>query len=75
MVGEVRLTRGVQPRNGGHQVVVDPEAAHRVVGGRVDTHRYRVRVFARYPFVHLEQVAVAVFDGFFAVAVDGIGEV
>src|SRR5690606_25609636 len=46
----------------GHQVVVDPQAAHRVVGGGVDAHRHFVGVLVGDPLVHLEQVPVAVGD-------------
>ena len=62
VVGEVGLAQGVQARDGGHQVVVDPEAAHGVVGRRVDPHRRLVRVFAGDLAVHGKQVAVALAD-------------
>jgi hypothetical protein len=75
MVGEVRLTKGIEPRDAGHQVVVDPEAAHRVVGRGVDAHRHRVGVLAGDALVHVEQVAVALSHGVLAVAADGIGEI
>ena len=39
VVREVGLAEHVQPRDGAHQVVVHPQAAHRVVDGRVDPHR------------------------------------
>ena len=75
MIGEVRLAEGVQTRHRGHEVVVDPQAAHRVVGGGVDAHRRVVRVLAGDALVHLEQVAVALPNGLLAVACDRRSEV
>ncbi len=46
VVGEVRLAEHEQPGEVAHQVVVDPEPAHRVVDRGVDAHRHAVRVFA-----------------------------
>ena len=59
VVGEVRLAEHEQAGDGAHQVVVHPQAAHRVVDGGVDAHRHLVRVLAGDPLVHVEQVAVA----------------
>ena len=59
VVGEVRLADRVQPRDRRHQVVVDPQPAHRVVRGGVDAHRHAVGVLAGDALVHLEEVAVA----------------
>ena len=56
VVAEVGLTGAVQTGDGGHQLVVDPQATHRVVAGRVDAHRHFVRVLAGDALVHLEQV-------------------
>ena len=58
-----------------HQVVVDPQPAHRVVHGRVDPHRHLVRVLVGDPLVHLEEVAVLRLDGLAAEPLDGVGEV
>jgi len=62
-------------RNGGHQVVVHPKAAHSVVDGRVDAHRLLVRIFAGDALVHVDQVAVALFDDVLAQAVDGVAKI
>ena len=75
MVGEVGLPRAVQAGDGRHQLVVDPEPAHRVVRRRVDPHRRAVRVLAGDPLVHLEQVPVALPHDVLAEAADGVGEV
>ena len=65
----------VQARHGGHQLVVDPEPAHRVVRRRVDPHRDRVRVLAGDPLVHLEEVPVALRHDVLPEAADRLGEV
>ena len=51
-----------EPGHVAHQVVVDPEPAHRVVDRGVDPHRHAVRVLAGDALVHLEEVAVALLD-------------
>ena len=75
VVGEVGLAGDEQAGDRGLQVVVDPQAAHHVVHGRVDPHRDLVGVLARDPGVHVEEVAVLVLDGLAAEALDGLGEV
>src|SRR5205823_2907304 len=42
----------------GHQVVIDPQAAHGVVRRGKDAHRHFVRIFARDALVHFKQVAI-----------------
>ena len=75
VVGEVGLAGAVQAGDRGHQLVVDPQPAHRVVAGRVDAHRRLVRVLVGDALVHLEQVAVALLDDVLAETVDRLGEV
>ncbi len=75
MVREVGFADDKQAGNGALQVVVDPQAAHGVVGGRVDAHGHLVGIFAGDVLVHVEQVAVAVDDDFLAQALDGVLEV
>ena len=75
VVGEVRLADRVQPGDRGHQVVVDPQAAHRVVGRGVDAHRHAVRVVAGDARVHLEEVPVAGADDRLAEPPDRLREV
>ncbi len=75
VVGEVGLTDREQARDGGLEVVVDPQPAHRVVHGRVDPHRHLVRILVGDPLVHVEEVAVPGLDGLAAHALDGVGEV
>ena len=62
LVGEVRLAEHEQPGQVAHQVVVDPQPAHRVVDGGIDAHRHDVRVLVGDALVHLEEVAVALLD-------------
>ena len=75
MVGEVGLAQREQAGDGGHQVVVHPQAAHRVMDGRVDPHRAGVGVLARDHLVHLEEVAVALADRVHAEPLDGVAQV
>ena len=58
-----------------HQVVVHPQAAHRVMDGRINAHRHFVGIFVGDALVHLEQVAVALADRVDAQALDGVGEI
>lgn len=75
MVGEVGLADGEEAGQGGLEVVVDPQAAHRVVHGGVDPHGDLVRVLRGDPLVHLEEVAVLLGDLVPAHAADGVREV
>jgi len=59
VVGEVGLSGDVEARDVGLQVVVHPQATHRVVHGGVDAHGDLVGVVPGDALVHLEQVAVA----------------
>ena len=62
VIREVRLAEDVQAGHVAHQVVVDPEAAHRVMDGGVDAHRHLVGVLVRDLLVHVEEVAVLLLD-------------
>ena len=73
VVGEVRLAEHEQAGQVAHQVVVDPQPAHRVVDGGVDAHRHLVRVLVGDALVHLEEVAVALLDHVLAEALDRLG--
>ena len=75
VIGEVGLARGIQTGDGGLKFVVDPQSAHRVVRGRVDAHRHVIGVLAGDALVHLEEVAVALFDHVAAETIDRIAEV
>jgi hypothetical protein len=75
VIGEVRLANHVQARDRAHQVVVDPQSAHRVVRGRKDAHRDLVRVLVSDALIHLEQVAVLLLNGAAAEPLDGIAEI
>src|SRR5688500_11322284 len=75
VVGEVGLADDVEPGDRALQVVVHPQAAHRVVGRGVDPHRHVVGVLAGDALVHLEEVAVALRDHRLAEPLDGAREV
>ena len=63
VIGEIGFTNDEETIDVAHQVVVDPEPAHRVVRGGVDAHRNFVGIFTRDALVHLEKVSVFRFDG------------
>ena len=65
MVGEVRLTRCEQTRNGCLQVVINPDTTHGVVHRRIDLHWRFVRVVVGNLLIHLEEVTVFVAHHFF----------
>ena len=75
VIGEVGFAQNEQARQVAHQVVIHPQAAHRVMHRRVDAHRHSVGVLAGDALVHLEEIAVALADDFFAEPLDGIAEV
>jgi hypothetical protein len=58
MVGEVGFTGDIEPRNARLEVVVDPQAAHRVMHCWIDPHRRLVGILACDLGIHLEEVAV-----------------
>ncbi len=75
VVGEVRLAQHEQAGDVAHQVVVHPQAAHRVMDRRVDAHRRLVGVLVRDLLIHREEVAVTLADLALPEALDGGGEV
>jgi hypothetical protein len=75
VVGEVGFADAVETGNGRHEIVIDPEASHGVVEGRVDTHRNLIRVLARDPLIHVEEIAIPLTDNVAAEAIDGVAEV
>ena len=62
VVGEVGLAQNEEAGDRAHQVVVHPEAAHRVVHRRVDPHRHLVGILVGDALVHLEEIAVLLLD-------------
>src|SRR5262245_732468 len=64
----------MQTGDGAHQVVVDPETAHRVVNRRIDPHRDLVRILVRDLLIHLEEVSVLLLDHGHADTLDGVFE-
>ena len=75
VVGEVRLAEHVEPRDVAHEVVVDPQPAHRVVDRGVDAHGHLVRVLVGDAVVHLDEVAVALLDDVVPESLDRVAEV
>ena len=86
VVAEVALANSKEAGDRGLQLVVHPDAAHRVVDGGVDHHGlvvlHAVDLVGEVAgidvgdlFVHIKEVAVALLHGVEAEAVDGLGEV
>jgi len=75
VIGEVGFPEDEETGEIGHEVIIDPETAHRVVDGGVDAHGLLVGIFGGDLFVDFEEIAVALADGGFAEALDGIGEI
>ena len=86
MVGEVALTDGEETRNGGLQLIVNPDTTHGIVDSGIDHHglvilhaidlvRYIAREYVGNLLIHLEEVAVALHDDVETEAVDRLREV
>ncbi len=75
MVREVGLTDGVESRDGCLKIVVNPDATHGVVDGRINHHRLLPRAYVIDLEVHVEEVAVTLLYPLMTETLDGIGEV
>ena len=75
VIGEVRFADGKQPRNGAHQKIIHPQAAHGVVYGGVNPHGNFVRIFIGDALVHLEQIAIALANYIHAESLYGVREI
>ena len=75
MIGEVGLAQHEEAWDGALQVVVHPQAAHGVVGSRVDAHGRLVGVLVGDALIHLEEVPVALLDLGLPEALDGVVKV
>jgi GNAT superfamily N-acetyltransferase len=75
VVREVRFDAHEQSGYGGHQVIVNPQSAHRVVGSEIDPHWHRVSIFSSNPLIDVEQVAVLLTNCFEPEPVNGIRKI
>ena len=75
VVGEVGLPDDEQAGKVAHQIVIHPQAAHRVMHRRINAHRCLIRVLAGDLFIHVEEVAVAFADFVVAQTFDSVGEI
>src|SRR5581483_354073 len=75
MVREVAFTQSIHTRNGCHQVIIYPKAAHCVVDCRVNTHWNFIWVLACNLFIHLEQVAIFITYTFLTETLNSISKV
>ena len=75
VVGEIGLAEHEEPGDVGHQVVVHPEAAHRVVHGGVDAHRRLVPALGGDLVVNVEEITVALAHPVFTEAANRVREI
>ena len=55
VIGKVRFADDEQARDVAHQIVINPQPAHRVMDRRINPHRHFVGIFAGDFFVDVEQ--------------------
>ena len=75
MIGKVCFADDKQTGHVAHQIIINPEPAHRVVHGRINSHRQLISVFAGYLFVNLEQISIALANRIFTDPLDCVGEI
>ena len=75
MIGKIRFADDKQTGDVAHQIIVNPEPAHGVVDGRVNSHRHFIGIFAGYLFVNFEQIAVAFTNCVFTEALNRVGKI
>ena len=74
VIGEVTFTDGKETINGGHELVVHPDTAHRVVDGGEICMGFRRALVGDF-FVHVEEVTIASFYDILTKTLDSAGEV
>ena len=62
VIGEIRFPDHIEAGKIAHQIVIDPQTAHRIMDGGINAHRHFICVLARDFLVNLEQVTVALAD-------------
>src|SRR5690625_1047565 len=75
MIREISFTDHIESREVAHQIIINPESAHRVVDRRINAHRYVISDFAGDALVHVKEVTVALLDRLFTKPFDRIGEI
>ena len=75
VIGKIRFADYKEPGHIAHQVVINPETAHRVVNGGVNSHRHFIGVFAGDLFVNFKQISIPFADGVFPEALNRIGKI
>ena len=58
VIREVRFAQDEQSGNRALQIVIDPQSTHRVVHGRINSHRDVVRILGSDLLIHVEEIAV-----------------
>ena len=75
VIGKICFTDHKQTGHIAHQVVIDPETAHRVMDGGINSHRHFVGIFAGDLFIDFEQISVAFANRIFAQTFNCIGKI
>ena len=86
MVREVAFSNSKQAGNGGHEFVIDPNAAHSIVDGRENHHGVVIlhtvnllgklaRINIGNLFIHVEKVAITLKNGVDTETINRLGKV
>src|SRR5258708_38419734 len=75
VIGKISFTDRVKPSDGGHELVVHPQATHREVGRRRYPHRLFVSVDSGYFLIHAEKISVLFLYLLLALFADRLGKV
>ncbi len=75
MVGKVGFSDRVQTGDRGLEIVVHPDAAHRIVDGRIDHHRLFPRTYVSDLEIHIKEIAVTLLHPLTAQTLDGVREI
>ena len=59
VIGEVGLSQNKQTREIRHEVIVNPQPAHRIVNRRINPHRRLIGILVRDLVIDVEEIAVA----------------
>ncbi len=75
VIGKIRFADDEQTGDVAHQIVINPQSAHRVMDGGINSHRNFVGIFAGDLFVNLKQISVTLADCLFAETLDRVREI
>ncbi len=75
VIGKIGFADHEEPRDIAHQFIIDPQAAHRVMHCRIDPHRLFICVLSRDALIHIEEIAISLFDFVAAEPLDRIRKI